>query len=66
MAVQERQPRGVKYKSSGIRMPEDKYKAIEDFAWERRLSMSAAISMLIGKALAAEKGVEYIPDGQKK
>jgi len=44
------------YRAFTIRTPVEIYKAIDDYAWERRISIGMAVSQLIPKALAIENG----------
>jgi hypothetical protein len=44
------------------RLSGEKYKELEDFAWNKRLTLAAAIARLLDKALKAEHGAPYVPD----
>ena len=59
MAVRERNKVGEGYKSFSSRMPADTYKDLNDWAWENRLTLAAACSELLQKALKAERGGDY-------
>lgn len=65
MAVQQRQARGAGYQSFSSRLQADVYNAVNDWAWERRMTFARACSVLLGKAIAAEMGGEYVPEGAK-
>ena len=54
MAVQERQKRGESYKGFSARLPETQYNKLEDYAWNNRISLARAISILIEIALNTE------------
>ncbi len=59
MAVRERAKGGDGFHSFSSRMPEAVYKDLNDWAWERRLTLAAACGMLLQKALATERGAAY-------
>lgn len=65
MAVQERQARGAGYQSFSSRLQVGVYNSVNDWAWERRMTFAKACSVLLQKAIAAEMGGEYIPEGKK-
>lgn len=54
MAVQERQERGAGYQCFSSRLPIDIYNTVNDWAWEHRLSLARACTILLSKAIAAE------------
>ena len=54
MAVQQKQKRGETYKGFSARLPEFQYKKLEDYAWNNRISLAHAISILIDRALNME------------
>lgn len=62
MAVRQRQERGASYQCFSSRLQTDIYNSVNDWAWEHRLSLAKACSILITKAMAAEKGEAYIPE----
>jgi len=64
MAVQERQDRGAEYKCFSSRVPSDIYNTLNDWAWEHRLSLAKACSVLLSKAMDAENGSPYIPESE--
>ena len=64
MAVQERQQRGGGYKCFSSRLPGDIYETVNDWAWERRISLAKACSILLRKAIEAEQGRRYIPESE--
>ena len=61
MAVKERQKRGQNLKSFSTRLPADLYALVSDWGWSNRLSLAAAGTELIRKALAAEMCEPYKP-----
>ncbi len=64
MAVQERQERGAGYKCFSSRLPGDIYEAVNDWAWEHRISLAKACSILLSKAIGAEQGKRYVPESE--
>ena len=61
MAVRKRAKGGDGYHSFSSRMPKQVYDDLNEWAWENRISLAAACGMLLGKAVAAERGGEYKP-----
>lgn len=59
MAVRERSKGGKGYYCFSSRMPQDTYKDLNEWAWENRLTLRAACSELLEKALKTERGGEY-------
>lgn len=59
MAVRVRGKGGEGYKAFSSRMPAETYKDLNDWAWENRLTLAAACSELLQKALTAERGGDY-------
>lgn len=64
MAVRQRQEIGAGYHGFSSRLQTDLYNAVNDWAWEHRISLAKACSILITKAMAAEKGETYIPESE--
>ena len=64
MAVQQRQERGAGYQCFSSRLETGVYNALNDWAWEHRMSLAKASSTLLVKALAAENGETYIPESE--
>ena len=62
MAVQERQARGSGYHSFSSRLQVGVYNAVNDWAWENRMTFAKACSVLLAKAIRAEAGSEYTPE----
>jgi hypothetical protein len=65
MAVRKRQESGSNLVQVSSRLPMEQSKELEDFAWQHRMTTAATITLLLGKALNAEKGVEYKPERQE-
>ncbi|GHV50270.1 hypothetical protein FACS1894216_02150 [Synergistales bacterium] len=55
MAVQNRQERGVGYKVFSSRLPAQEYERLCDYAWNKRLTLAAAIANLLTAAMEAEE-----------
>ena len=67
MAVQERQERGAGYQCFSSRLPIDIYNTVNDWAWEHRLSLARACTILLSKAIAAERGEkDYVPENAEE
>jgi hypothetical protein len=65
MSILQRQRTGMAVRCFSTRIPEDIATSLEQFAIEKRLTMSATITRLISKSLAAERGCRYVPEGGK-
>ena len=59
MAVRERAKGGAGQHSFTSRIPDKDFTDLNEWAWENRLTLSAAVSELLQKALVAERGGEY-------
>ena len=59
MAVREKAKGGEGYHSFSSRMPLPMYEDLNEWAWENRLTLTAACSELLQKALKAERGGDY-------
>ena len=64
MAVRTRQERRSDYKNITGRLPKSQYEVLENYAWNKRVTLAFAISKLLEKAINAECGERCVPDEQ--
>lgn len=63
MAVLQRMPQGSDVQQFSTRIPKTTYQNVMNWAYDKRLTFAAAISILVGKAIDAEiNGNPYIPE----
>lgn len=62
MAVRDRQENRSDYKSITGRLPLSQYEVLENYAWNKRVTLAFIVSRLLEKALRSEFGEPYVPE----